>query len=97
FAGIAGALGTLTIQFVAPDIFTIFFAISLLVGALIGGVATISGCFYGALFILFVPNFSEEISKSAPQLIYGILLTAGMILMPGGIASLVKKIFKKFI
>ena len=45
-----------------------------LVGVVVGGLASISGALYGALFIQFVPNLADEISKAAPWAIYGIFL-----------------------
>jgi len=54
FTGVAGALGAVVIQFVAPDSFTAGLSINFLIGIVIGGVASISGAFYGALFIQFV-------------------------------------------
>jgi len=36
-----------------------------LVGIVVGGLASISGALYGALFIQFVPNVADEISKAA--------------------------------
>jgi branched-chain amino acid transport system permease protein len=71
YTGIAGALGAIAIQFVAPDSFDIFLSIILLVGIVIGGLASISGAIYGALFIQFVPNIADQISKAAPWAIYG--------------------------
>ncbi len=43
YTGIAGALGAIAVQFVAPDSFNIFLSIMLLVGIVIGGLASISG------------------------------------------------------
>ena len=74
YAGIAGALGALTVQFVGPDSFSVFLSISLLVGVVVGGLASISGAVYGALFIQFVPNLADDISKAAPSAIYGVVL-----------------------
>ena len=76
FTGVAGALGAIVVQFVAPDSFTAGLSINFLVGIVIGGVASISGAFYGALFIQFVPNFADQISKAAPWAIYGVFLLA---------------------
>ena len=45
----------------------------LLVGIVVGGLASISGALYGALFIQFVPNIADEISKAAPWAIYGVV------------------------
>ena len=63
YTGIAGALGAIAVQFVAPDSFTIFLSIAFLVGIVIGGLASIPGAIYGALFIQFVPNIADQISK----------------------------------
>ena len=90
YTGVAGALGAIAIQFVAPDSFTIFLSITLLVGVVIGGLASISGAFYGALFIQFIPNVAEQISKAAPWAIYGVFLLAFMYVMPTGVAGFVR-------
>ena len=66
YTGIAGALGAIVIQFVAPDSFSFFLSISLVVGVVIGGLASIQGAIYGALFIQFIPNIADQISKAAP-------------------------------
>jgi branched-chain amino acid transport system permease protein len=90
YTGIAGALGAIAIQFVAPDSFNFLLSISLLTGVVIGGLASISGAFFGAVFIQFVPNVADEISKAAPWAIYGIVLIAFMYAMPTGVAGFVR-------
>ena len=47
----------------------------------------ISGAIFGALFIQFVPNWAQDISKAAPWAIYGIFLIVFMYAMPRGIAG----------
>jgi branched-chain amino acid transport system permease protein len=90
YTGIAGALGAIVIQFVAPDTFTIFLSITFVVGIVIGGLASISGAIYGALFIQFVPNVADEISKAAPWAIYGVFLIVFMYVMPSGVAGFIR-------
>jgi branched-chain amino acid transport system permease protein len=90
YTGVAGALGAIVVQFVAPDSFTAGLSINFLVGIVIGGIASISGAFYGALFIQFIPNFADEISKAAPWAIYGVFLLAFVYLMPSGVAGFVR-------
>ena len=90
FTGVAGALGAIAIQFVAPDSFNIFLSITLLIGIVIGGLASIPGALYGALFIQFVPNIADEISKAAPWAIFGLFLIGFTFLMPMGIAGTVR-------
>jgi branched-chain amino acid transport system permease protein len=87
FTGVAGALGAIAVAFVAPDSFTIFLSISFLVGMVVGGLASITGAIWGALFIQFIPNVADQISKAAPWAIYGALMIAFMYVMPTGIAG----------
>jgi branched-chain amino acid transport system permease protein len=94
FTGVAGALGAIAVQFVAPDSFNVFLSISILVGVVIGGLASISGAFYGALFIQFVPNIADQISKAAPWAIYGVLLIAFMYMMPTGVSGAVHALWR---
>lgn len=90
YTGIAGALGAIAVQFVAPDSFNVFLSIIFLVGIVVGGLASISGAIYGALFIQFVPNFADEISKAAPWAIFGVVMIAFVYLMPSGVAGAIR-------
>jgi branched-chain amino acid transport system permease protein len=92
YTGIAGALGAIAVQFVAPDSFNIFLSIVFLVGIVIGGLASIPGALYGALFIQFVPNIADEISKAAPWAIFGVFMIVFVYLMPTGVAGAVRLI-----
>jgi branched-chain amino acid transport system permease protein len=87
YTGVAGALSAVAIAFVAPDSFSAFLSITLLTGIVIGGLATISGAIFGAIFIQFVPNWALDISKAAPWAIFGIFLIVFMYVMPRGIAG----------
>src|SRR5262249_40374277 len=99
YTGIAGSLGGIVVGFVAPDSFTILLSLSFLVGMVVGGLASISGAFFGALFIVFVPNSADQISgllgeraKALPWAIYGLLLIAVMYLMPAGMVGMLKSL-----
>lgn len=92
YTGIAGALGAIAVQFVSPDSFGIFLSFTLFIGVVIGGLASISGAIYGALFIQFVPNFADQISKAAPWAIYGVFLIVFMYFMPQGVAGFVRMV-----
>ena len=87
YTGVAGALSAIAIAFVAPDSFNIFLSITFLVGVVVGGLASVAGAVFGALFIQFVPNWAQEISKAAPWAIYGLMLILFMYGMPRGIAG----------
>ena len=87
YTGVAGALSASVIAYVAPDSFNVFLSVTLLIGSVIGGLASISGAVFGAMFIQFVPNWAQDISKAAPWAIFGVFLIGFMYLMPFGIAG----------
>jgi branched-chain amino acid transport system permease protein len=95
YTGVAGALGAIVIQFVAPDSFTFAFAIALFVGVVVGGVNSIPGALFGGLFVLFVPNIAEHFSKGLAGAVYGLILILVIYLMPSGAAGLVELIVNK--
>lgn len=89
YTGIAGALGALLSAYVSPDSFPVLLSIKFLVGSVVGGIVSISGVFVGAIFIEFVPNLADQLSKAAPDALFGIFLIALMYLMPMGAVGLV--------
>ena len=95
FTGVAGALSAILVAFVAPDSFTVFLSITLLVGMVIGGVTSLTGALYGAIFIQFIPNIADQISKAAPWAIYGTMLILFMYIMPTGIAGAIRLLGEK--
>ncbi|MQA16036.1 MAG: branched-chain amino acid ABC transporter permease [Pseudonocardiaceae bacterium] len=92
FAGVAGALYTLVVGLVAPGSFTIILAINLLVGTVVGGMATIAGAVFGAAFIGFVPVYTSGINPALGGVIYGAVVILIMFVMPGGVMGLARRI-----
>jgi len=82
--GVAGGLGAIAVQFVAPDSFTILLAIQLFLGMVIGGVGWLPGSIVGAAFIIFVPNIAESVSKGLSGAVFGVLLFLVIFLVPHG-------------
>ena len=92
FTGVAGALGAhRRWRSCRPTASPCSLSITLLVGVVVGGLASIPGAIFGAIFIQFVPNLADEISKSAPWAIYGVFLIAFMYLMPTGVMGLLRR------
>jgi branched-chain amino acid transport system permease protein len=95
YTGLAGSLGAIAVQFVAPDSFGVFVSIFLFVGLVVGGVSSIGGTLVGAAFIEFVPNLADKVSKAAPGAVYGVILIAVMFLIPGGIGGFLHGLWRR--
>ena len=98
YTGIAGALSAITVAYVAPDSFALPLSIAFLVGLVVGGISSLSGCIIGGIFLVLVQNWSQSLSdwmKSTfdlrydvpPWAIYGVLLLLLMYVMPTGVAG----------
>jgi len=85
------------VAFVAPDSFSVFLSITLFVGLCAGGAASIGGTIVGALFIEFVPNLADQVSKAAPGAVYGVILIAMLFLMPTGAGGFLAGLWRKAI
>jgi branched-chain amino acid transport system permease protein len=95
YTGVAGSLGAIAVAFVAPDSFSVFLSITLFVGLCAGGAASIGGTIVGALFIEFVPNLADKVSKAAPGAVYGVILIAMLFLMPQGAGGFLYGIWRR--
>ncbi|MET0967935.1 MAG: branched-chain amino acid ABC transporter permease [Tardiphaga sp.] len=82
--GIAGGLGAIAVQFVAPDGYTIQLAVALFLGMVVGGVGWLPGSLAGAAFIVFVPNIAESVSKGLSGAVFGVILILIIFLLPHG-------------
>src|SRR3984957_18004826 len=103
YAGVAGGLSAITVGFVSPDSFGLALSLALLVGNGVGGLASIGGAIFGALFIEFVPNYADQLSvyfgesaKALPGAIYGLLLILFMAVAPSGVAGAMRAAVRVF-
>jgi branched-chain amino acid transport system permease protein len=93
YTGVAGSLGALAVQFVAPDSFTLFLSINFLVGLILGGMGSLPGCLFGGLFVLYVPNIAESVSRGLAGAIYGVIMLLVIFVMPSGAAGFTRLAF----
>jgi branched-chain amino acid transport system permease protein len=93
YTGIAGSLNAITVAFVAPDSFSVMVSIFLFVGLVAGGAASIGGTIVGALFVEFIPNLADSVSKAAPNAVYGVILIAMLFLMPEGAGGFLHRLW----
>jgi branched-chain amino acid transport system permease protein len=90
YTGVAGALSALAVQFVAPDSFNLFVSINFLVGLILGGMGSLPGCLFGGLFVLYVPNIAESVSRGLAGAAYGVIMLLVIFVMPSGAAGFVR-------
>src|SRR6184192_3523211 len=105
YAGTAGSLFGLSTGFVSPDTFPVSLSIQLLVGAVVGGLASIPGPVLGAIVAYFLPIASSQwvpsqtwlpdqvtstVKNAGPAVSYGAILILIMMFAPNGIVGLVK-------
>jgi len=103
YAGTAGSLFGLASGFVSPDTFPVSLSIQLLVGAVVGGLASIPGPLAGAIFAYFLPIESNQlapgltwlpaevtaaIQRAGPSVSYGLVLILIVIFAPNGLVGL---------
>lgn len=87
-AGLGGGLFCILNGFISPQSFLPMKSIDILIGGIVGGITSIAGAFIGAVFIVFVPGVTTDISPALGGLIYGLCLIAMMMVARQGIAGL---------
>ncbi len=99
YAGVAGGLDAVAVGFVSPESFGLALSLAFLVGIVVGGLASIGGVLFGALFIEFVPNYADQLTvyfgenaKALPGAVYGLLMILMMAAAPMGIAGLLRSL-----
>jgi branched-chain amino acid transport system permease protein len=92
YAGVGGAIFTLPIGFLAPESFPLALSFAFLAAIVVGGLATIGGAVFGALFIEFVPVYAADVDEALAGVIYGGVLILFMYLLPGGVMGLARKL-----
>ncbi|ACP22922.1 branched-chain amino acid ABC transporter, permease protein (plasmid) [Sinorhizobium fredii NGR234] len=87
-AGLGGGLFCILNGFISPQSFLPMKSIDILIGGIVGGITSIPGALIGAVFIVFVPGVTTDISPALGGLIYGLCLMGMMMVARQGIAGL---------
>jgi branched-chain amino acid transport system permease protein len=106
YVGLAGALHAIIFEFVSPDSFRFELSIAILVGAVVGGIATLSGAVIGGFFVQFIDKYADAATKWVTQVvhlpielepwtIYGIVLIVLMYAMPMGVAGGIEALWRR--
>ena len=106
YAGVAGALWVNFLKVVTPDHFPFILSIQYLAMIIVGGLGSVLGSIFGAVFITLTPellNYLSEIAKvNAPgyeeifvpmkEVIFGLLIVLFLIFEPRGLAEIWNRI-----
>jgi branched-chain amino acid transport system permease protein len=106
YTGIAGAMHGIIFEFVSPDSFRFELSIAILVGAVVGGIASLPGAMIGGVFVQVIEKYADAVTRKIsaavhlplelePWLIYGIALIILMYTMPMGIAGGVAALWRR--
>jgi len=100
FASLAGAVFAQLLTYVGPGAYGLGLSLSLLVGIVLGGRASLLGAVIGAVLLVWLPvlvdelsadrNWPEPVTNNAPNLLYGLLVVLVVLLAPGGITGTVR-------
>jgi branched-chain amino acid transport system permease protein len=91
YAGLAGCLYASSIRFVSPDSFSGVQAVLLMTMLIVGGMGSITGSIAGALALTFLPELLRFLGQWY-LVLYGLGVIAVIVLMPGGLASMMAMI-----
>jgi branched-chain amino acid transport system permease protein len=101
FVGVAGALTAYQAKIISPETFPITVAIDYLGMIIIGGMGSILGSIYGAIFITLLPEILRLVTtalatsypelvtvfSSLKELVFGVLIIVFLIFEPSGMAA----------
>jgi branched-chain amino acid transport system permease protein len=98
YTGVAGALHAIIFEFVSPDSFRFDLSIAILVGGVVGGIASLPGAVIGGVFVQSIEKYADALTKKIsatvhlplelqPWTIYGIALIVLIYTMPTGVAG----------
>lgn len=96
YAGVAGGLYFMTQAYVSPETLGFVDSVLFLVAIVIGGLGTILGSIFGAIFLTFQGEAIDKLgdvfsqAKNLRGVIYGGLLISFMLLFPRGLAGFIQ-------
>lgn len=86
-AGLAGSLYAHEVRYLAPNDFTFWKSIEILIMVVIGGVGSLAGAILGAAVVVGLPEYLRAIGDYR-MLVFGAILIATMLFGEGGLAAL---------
>jgi branched-chain amino acid transport system permease protein len=86
YTGVAGGLFAFVVGFLSPDAFDVFLSVDFVAMIIVGGLGSVAGSVAGAAALTVLHDVLAGFQNYRP-LIFGVILIACMLFLPGGIAS----------
>jgi branched-chain amino acid transport system permease protein len=105
-AGLGGGVLAVVLQTASPGSFDLVLSLTLLSGAVIGGLGSLTGAVWGSIVVIYLGTFirdrvddlhlssasAAKLHDNLPNAVYGLLLVVVMLALPGGIQGLVRRL-----
>ncbi|HEY2603904.1 MAG TPA: branched-chain amino acid ABC transporter permease [Thermoleophilaceae bacterium] len=103
-AGLGGGALVVVTQLAAPGAFVLSLSLALLTGIVLGGLGSLAGALWGALALVYLPQWSDDIAHSfslsnnvqsnLPLALYGIVLIVVIVAAPQGIQGALRRLVR---
>jgi len=91
YTGVAGGLFAFVVGFLSPDAFDVFLSVDFVVMIIVGGLGSVPGSIIGAAVVTVLHDGLATFQNYRP-LIFGALLIACMLFMPGGVTRALSRV-----
>lgn len=90
YTGVAGGLFAYLVGHLSPDAFDVFLSVDFVVMIILGGLGSVPGSIIGAAVVTLLHDGLAAVQHYRP-LVFGLILIACMLFMPGGIAGALRR------
>jgi branched-chain amino acid transport system permease protein len=94
YTGVAGGLFAFVVGFLSPDAFDVFLSVDFVVMIIVGGLGSVPGSIIGAAVVTLLYDGLAAFQNYRP-LIFGALLIACMLFMPGGMTRALSRVARR--
>jgi branched-chain amino acid transport system permease protein len=94
YTGVAGGLFAFVVGFLSPDAFDVFLSVDFVIMIIVGGLGSVPGSIIGAAVVTLLHDGLAPFQNYRP-LIFGALLIACMLFMPGGVTRALGRLARR--
>jgi branched-chain amino acid transport system permease protein len=94
YTGVAGGLFAFVVGFLSPDAFDVFLSVDFVVMIIVGGLGSVPGSIIGATVVTLLHD-GLAASQNYRPLIFGAILIACMLFMPGGMTRALSRVTRR--